>query len=385
MNSTVVVINIVAIFFLVLILVGVKEVPVKSLQDTNVVGMMNKFICCVLTCISGLTVEAVSLFLLNSAVNSHWVIGLNLMAFIIFSLNFGFYMQYTSKVIELFGLKFPEEIQMIAWGFLGINIVSEVILTVEGKLFSIENGKIINSYWAYISYIIPLLVFLVCFINMLKLKKEYQASEALDKYILALMPYVVIAVLVHFKAIGHGFMCIAIVYEIIYMTFQSKMTLKANISAQIYNELSTVDILTGLLNRRGYQEYIDKLKCEEKIAVVFADVNSLKAVNDNLGHYEGDRRIKKVAEILRNVFDGDGIFRISGDEFVCISRIQTESAFRSKVLILKDIIYFNNRIASYGFSIGFGKEIYDVIKRAELEMYKDKKKYYTETGNDRRR
>jgi len=50
--------------------------------------------------------------------------------------------------------------------------------------------------------------------------------------------------------------------------------------------------------------------------VVFADVDGLKAINDEYGHPEGDRALKKTAEVLLTVFrDTDLVARLGGDEF----------------------------------------------------------------------
>jgi diguanylate cyclase (GGDEF)-like protein len=75
---------------------------------------------------------------------------------------------------------------------------------------------------------------------------------------------------------------------------------------EMRNALLTDD-LTGLPNRRAYQE------AEKKPVQIMADIDSLKWVNDNLGHAVGDELIKRTAEALKAA--DIEIYRIGGDEF----------------------------------------------------------------------
>ncbi len=52
---------------------------------------------------------------------------------------------------------------------------------------------------------------------------------------------------------------------------------------------------------------------------------------------------------------------------------------------LEAVLRENGRIAAFGYDTGAGKDIYDIIKSAEMNMYADKENYYKETGKDRRR
>ncbi|MBP5309368.1 MAG: diguanylate cyclase, partial [Lachnospiraceae bacterium] len=79
------------------------------------------------------------------------------------------------------------------------------------------------------------------------------------------------------------------------------------------------------------------------------------------------------------------VFRISGDEFVCIVKDADTHAFTKIMKRLGDILSQNDRVASFGYDIGEEKDIYDIIKAAEQMMYADKERYYKETGRDRRR
>jgi diguanylate cyclase (GGDEF)-like protein len=87
-------------------------------------------------------------------------------------------------------------------------------------------------------------------------------------------------------------------------------------------QLSTSDVLTGLRNRRGFflhAEQLFKVAQREQApsAVIFADVDDLKQVNDELGRDAGDHLIRDAAEVFRESFRAaDVAARFGGDEFV---------------------------------------------------------------------
>ncbi len=90
-------------------------------------------------------------------------------------------------------------------------------------------------------------------------------------------------------------------------------------------DASLRDELTGLYNRRGFLSFAEeqiKLACSgrRELLVVFADVDGLKGINDGFGHAEGDRALRKVAEVLLTVFrDTDLVARLGGDEFAILA------------------------------------------------------------------
>lgn len=95
---------------------------------------------------------------------------------------------------------------------------------------------------------------------------------------------------------------------------------RKKIDAQI-RYLSYYDQLTGLYNRRFYEEELEKINKEENlpITLVMADVNGLKLTNDAFGHAIGDKLLKQVSDILKQEADEKGIVaRTGGDEFVIL-------------------------------------------------------------------
>jgi len=152
------------------------------------------------------------------------------------------------------------------------------------------------------------------------------------------------------------------------------------------------DPLTGLLNRRAFLEeivrYADRLEREELPGtLMFADLDSFKSVNDQLGHEVGDRVLLHTAALLRKVVrPSDLVARLGGDEFAVwlngadhLTAAERAEQLRTQVpRELGEIV--GNSIPSLGVSIGIAtrragsKESIDsVIRRADMAMYNVKR------------
>ena len=256
---------------------------------------------------------------------------------------------------------------------------------ITGKVFSVTNGHYAPGPWAdYAGLLCSLCFFVMCILYVFK----YKAFRIKSKYFVVLIVAVpmVATILARIYHIGgFGFLGAAVSMNVVYVIIESKIIAEAVANAKMYNEISENDLLTGLKNRRGYQKVIDGLTADEKVGIVFADANSLKEINDTLGHEAGDKLIKRVADILKAAIPDGTVCRISGDEFVCIVENVDAESFTEKMEGLGAVLMENDRVASFGYDTGAGKDIYGVIKAAEKNMYADKHKYYMETGKDRRR
>ena len=86
-------------------------------------------------------------------------------------------------------------------------------------------------------------------------------------------------------------------------------------------DLGRRDALTGLSNRRTFDEHLDSMLAQERktgqaFALVIFDIDHFKSINDTQGHPEGDRVLRDVARIAaRQLRAGEQIFRIGGEEF----------------------------------------------------------------------
>lgn len=143
--------------------------------------------------------------------------------------------------------------------------------------------------------------------------------------------------------------------------------------------LSFHDQLTGLYNRRFFEEEVIKLDIEKNypLSFVVADVNGLKLANDAFGHLVGDKLIQKFGEILKeHTRTSDIIARIGGDEFVILLPRTTS---KESEIIIERIRKASSleKIKAIKLSVSFGYETkYDsnypmseMFKKAERNMY----------------
>ena len=239
--------------------------------------------------------------------------------------------------------------------------------------------------WQKYVIVLPAICYLIMIVPGIKVYKMYGASSLAILIMLFIAPGgAILCAGLSNTEFRQGFAATAITFEVVFVMIQSKIIDEANLNARIYNELSVKDVLTGLKNRRGLENYLQTLTSDDTIGVVFCDVNSLKAVNDNEGHAAGDKRIKLVADILSKHVKEGVACRVSGDEFVCIVKNMREEAFNDKMAVLKKAFMDNDRIASMGCSVGTGDTVIKTINEAEKHMYDDKARYYKETGKERR-
>ncbi len=87
-----------------------------------------------------------------------------------------------------------------------------------------------------------------------------------------------------------------------------------------YQKLSTIDGLTKVLNRHGIEQFVESLReANLPTSVIVIDLDHFKRINDHRGHYDGDRVLQTVGEILRQqTRNTDGLGRWGGEEFVLV-------------------------------------------------------------------
>lgn len=159
---------------------------------------------------------------------------------------------------------------------------------------------------------------------------------------------------------------------------------------------SFIDALTGLLNRRAYEETISLYKTvspEPDFVYVSMDLNELKRNNDEVGHEAGDELIKGSAQIMLDCFSPYGrVYRIGGDEFVALLNVkdtpleELQAKFDNAVSSWKGELVPSLRISSGYVAMTENPEftISQVVKTADARMYKAKAEFYSSKGVDRR-
>jgi diguanylate cyclase (GGDEF)-like protein len=140
-------------------------------------------------------------------------------------------------------------------------------------------------------------------------------------------------------------------------------------------QAAVVDELTGVYNRRGFleagQELVDT---DVELALLFLDVDGLKAVNDSLGHDAGDALLRGAARTLQRTFRADDVIgRLGGDEFaVLLGNPSDLGAGLSPVERLQDALA--SRTDGLSLSVGLavaapGESLEQLLSRGDKDMY----------------
>ncbi len=154
--------------------------------------------------------------------------------------------------------------------------------------------------------------------------------------------------------------------------------------------LAYQDALTHVKNKAWYDKVRERINRDinsgrARFAIVMADLNNLKKVNDTFGHEHGNDYIFGACHELCVMYDHSPVFRIGGDEFVILLENRDydnrEVLFRKMKEVFDYTTNDTTRDAWERYSVAMGMAIYnvttdnsmdDVFKRADAEMYKDK-------------
>jgi len=154
------------------------------------------------------------------------------------------------------------------------------------------------------------------------------------------------------------------------------------------DHLAHQDSLIDLPNRRGFLRELDRLiarvsRYDAKGAMLFVDVDGLKAINDSFGHRAGDEALIEVAELLASgVRKSDVVARIGGDEFGILLENADEASAHETASRLIDLIAaceFLHEGNELPLSVAIGVGLIEasdtaetVMARADAEMYRRK-------------
>lgn len=150
-------------------------------------------------------------------------------------------------------------------------------------------------------------------------------------------------------------------------------------------QLAYYDSLTGVYNRNSYEEKLDKIRQDdnsENIFVIFFDIDGLRDINNQYGHSAGDEAIKTVAKCIIVALKGKGdVYRIGGDEFVCIA----ECDLKQELMEFENMLYEKAKSLNYALTVSTGysgcnkkaRDIDSLIKYCDALMYEHKNRIKT--------
>ncbi len=151
------------------------------------------------------------------------------------------------------------------------------------------------------------------------------------------------------------------------------------------------DPLTGLANRRRFDEEVERCRRSGDGALLVLDVDGLKLVNDRLGHDAGDQVLKEVARVIRSASrETDTAARIGGDEFGVVlpgAPLALAQGIAERIRSDVAVVAVRPGIGTGGLAVGVsvgvaGAAESDPVRIADRRMYEDKRRHYRRRAGD---
>ena len=256
-----------------------------------------------------------------------------------------------------------------------IHAALNVVSIFTGIIFGLaEDGSLLRGPLGYLPYIVAGLygAYLI-YVLYMQSNKLYTEIVPITFLALAFASGLILP-FIFGKEFSHIFCTTIIIALYVYYVFSILQTYKK-------------DPLTGALNRRAFYED-NEISGSDITALILADMNGLKKLNDTQGHAAGDAGLAALAHCFRKaVKNRQTVYRTGGDEFVIVCRRVPDE----KVADIVEQIKKNVAESGYSCSVGYslkGKEdktINEMLAEADEMMYAEKEKFYADSKRDRRR
>ena len=274
-----------------------------------------------------------------------------------------------------------------------INVIIQTISLSNGIIFSVNTLSEFERgpyYWIYIvfcalSFLFILFVFvliairaklrnIICLILIASIMIAGQTANIID------------------GDINSGYLSICVTAVLLYIFIQNMFRHIMMETINIEKDISSHDALTKVLSRLSYDskaKEFDKKIREDSATLQFAicecDLNNLKIINDTFGHNAGDNYIINCCKVICDIFKHSPVYRIGGDEFVAIIQngdYDNLDLIKRSIsdICVEEITKAGSLSEKKSFAAGFAifdpehdKYFGDVMKRADIEMYQNKK------------
>lgn len=168
-----------------------------------------------------------------------------------------------------------------------------------------------------------------------------------------------------------------------FLTVISLVFLKVREEKRHFHALALHDPLTGLLNRRGFQQFYELQTVQSYEAIATFDIDDFKRINDTYGHDVGDEVIVFVGKLLKdNVRNHDIVARFGGEEYVIYMQSEAPQQMADAIeRVCQKIAKSSVDIIKEGFTVSGGMAIQNqqrlldldgLIKEADDKLYQAK-------------
>lgn len=284
-----------------------------------------------------------------------------------------------------------------------VNIIKDHLKTVYGIVFGCTALVVILQLFGIKDFfetieLVHLAIFcgcgIICYDNYMQFKyKKLKGFGYIFASFVALFASLVFDMVVFYtfgwQENGYFFRMGAIIFVMILGVWAIKQALhsqRKTAEREAVVKMAYTDNLTGLLNRRSFDDDLSELEKEKvKAVIVMIDLNNLKLINDNFGHQSGDTAIKAISSRLKVFTDkyNEKCFRTGGDEFCVICRHITVNEVISICERINDELNKSNEVPGARLSMAYGYKVYEphsidsveqVVKQADEQMYIKKQK-----------
>lgn len=277
-----------------------------------------------------------------------------------------------------------------------ISFVMTFILAITGNAFQFVDGHYETGAFYDLVDVIPVvtLLYMTGYVVVHIKQAGIHDTIAVVGYILFMMAGAIIEAVYN---IGTTYVSMSIADIFIFIMLQNEIIAREKRNVEKWMEKSKIDGLTGFRNRYAYEadmKVFESSEISDNLIYVSADVNSLKMVNDTLGHSAGDELIKGAAECLDKCLGSYGkLYRTGGDEFIGLLYANNDQLETMKKEIKETVAGWSGELVDkLTISVGYvsvgeadGMTVRQMAVMADKRMYEDKREYYRQSGIERRR
>ena len=256
--------------------------------------------------------------------------------------------------------------------------LATVIMSLNGQLFTVTDAVYADGpqYGLYVLINIGMLIYAIAAVSVFR--KSLTVTDRIAVYAYAVIPILSAAINLFIEEWSFAYPASTLSLLLIYVMIQSDELGRLENEGRIVGYHATHDEMTGLFNRRAFEDRRVALKeTDGTCGVIFGDLNGLKYANDHFGHAAGDALLVRFSEMLTGIFRQNEVFRISGDEFVCMMENVSDNIFYQRLRKLEETLSRDEQpLACIGAAFGPNRDVDELIKDAESGMYVEKEAFH---------
>lgn len=259
-----------------------------------------------------------------------------------------------------------------------VNLIFTLLSPVYGLAFYIDSANVYHRGPLYpLSIAVIYFFFIYTFLLILRQRKRIVLDGLVPLLIAVILPMIGGLLQAFFYGILLMWSCSGFSLVMVYIFLQERMV--------------RLDHLTGAWTRGTFEYHITrrvKLKKDDVFGLIVIDIDRLKQINDEYGHFEGDYALKTVVNLVKSVLDKTAVIaRTGGDEFMIILNCESRDRLGDTVDKIKSALRQYNEAANRDYVLDFsiGAELYrpgfeDIDQfrhHVDRLMYENKRNKYT--------